>query len=185
MPISSQLTPSISTQPLQNYQALHSISKAEPRQPSEESHFYCLYLQSNSFRQFPQLMDIGVGRNIDRSVNRNLCFPSLFTTTDHSSTGINLSVPSLLDKTPRYFKHCTFFQFNYSHQEALYIVRKDPTVIERNPNNHTGENHSLRLFCYSTIHCNWLHAANTTCYVNLVRMVNLGLFIEPLCCRLA
>lgn len=102
MPISSQLTPSISTQPLQNYQALHSISKAEPRQPSEENHFYCLYLQSNSFRQFPQLMDIGVGRNIDRSVNRHLCFPSLFTTTDHSSTGINLSVPSLLDKTPRY-----------------------------------------------------------------------------------
>lgn len=99
MPISSQLTPSISTQPLQNYQALHSISKAEPRQPSEESNFYCLYLQSNSFRQFPQLMDIGVGRNIDRSVNRHLCFPSLFTTTDHSSTTINLSVPSVLDKT--------------------------------------------------------------------------------------
>lgn len=115
MPISSQLTPSISTQPLQNYQALHSISKAEPRQPSEENHFYCLYLQSNSFRQFPQLMDIGVGRNIDRSVNRHLCFPSLFTTTDHSSTGINLSVPSLLDKTPRYVNSSTWVATHLLH----------------------------------------------------------------------
>ena len=47
------------SEPLPDVQAPHSISKAEPSHPAEETHFSSLYSQSHFLGHYPEHMAIG------------------------------------------------------------------------------------------------------------------------------
>lgn len=73
MPEQPQLAPFDLEQAAILLHALSStISMADPSHPTEETQFGRLYLQSNFFGHYPEVMTIGKGWNIDCLVNRKL-----------------------------------------------------------------------------------------------------------------
>lgn len=54
--------------------APHPVFKGVHRHPSEETHFRHLHLWSYSFSQYPELVTVGEGKNIDQLVNWELYF---------------------------------------------------------------------------------------------------------------
>lgn len=62
------------SEPLQDDQTFHHLSKGEPRHPAEEAHFVLLNPQSCSFRHYPAFVNTDDGGYINQVVNRELHF---------------------------------------------------------------------------------------------------------------
>ncbi|KAF7645560.1 hypothetical protein LDENG_00201930 [Lucifuga dentata] len=71
MPEPPQLTPfdaeeqRLYSESLPNVQASHPVPETEPRHPTEEPHFRCLYPRSYPFSHYLKLTVIGEDRNVD------------------------------------------------------------------------------------------------------------------------